>query len=155
VTAVRRRAWWILAVFAVTLVLFGATDLASGVTADPAIAQALAGRTPAQVQAEDPIGYRLYDFASRSGGQLLIVLGIVLAAIIAIPYRGGQRWAWRLLWILPIWAATVPLLYLAFGTAPNQPPAPPMISGPIIAALAAAALLVDRERFRFGAPGAS
>jgi hypothetical protein len=155
VTAVRERAWWILAFFAVTLAVFGATDLASGVTADPAITQVLAGRTPAEVQAEDPTGYRLYDFVSRSGGQLLIVMGTVLAAIIVVPYRGGQRWAWRLLWILPIWAATVPLLYLAFGTAPNQPPAPPMISGPIIAVLAAATLLVDRGRFRVGSPGAS
>ena len=154
-TAVRARAWWVLVFFAVTLALFGAMDLASGVTADPAIPQALVGRTPAEVQAEDPTGYRLYDFVARSGGQLLIVVGTLLAAIIVIPYRGGQRWAWRLLWVLPIWAASVPLLYLAFGTAPNQPPAPPMISGPIFAVIAGAVLLVDRERFNAPQPSAS
>ena len=102
VTAIRTRGWWVLVFFAVTLALFGAMDLTSGVTADPAIPQALVGRTPAEVQAEDPTGYRLYDFVgARHGGQLLIVMGTLLVAIIVIPYRAGQRWAWRLLGSCP------------------------------------------------------
>jgi hypothetical protein len=52
VTALRARAWWVLAFFSVTLILFGATDLAAGVNADPAIALALVGRTPAEVLAD-------------------------------------------------------------------------------------------------------
>lgn len=146
-TALRARAWWVLAFFAVTLVLFGATDLAAGVSADPAITVAIAGRTPAEVEADDPTGYRLYDFAARNLGLGLVVMGTLLTAIVLIPYRAGQRWAWRLVWVLPAWAAVVPLQYLAFGLAPDQPPAPPMISGPIIAAVASVALLIDRRRF--------
>lgn len=146
-TAVRSRAWWILGFFALTLVLFGATDLAGGVTSDPGITEAIAGRTPAEVLAAEPTGYRLYDFATRSLGLGLLVLGSVLVAIVLVPYRAGERWAWAVLWILPAWSLAVPLLYVAFGTAPNSPPAPPMVSGPIIALLAAAALVVDRRRF--------
>ena len=115
--------------------------------ADPAITVAIAGRTPAEVLAEDPTGYRLADFSARSLGLGLVMIGALMAAVVLIPYRSGQRWAWNLMWILPAWAAAVPLLYLAYGTAPNQPPAPPMISGPLIAVLAAAALLADRRRF--------
>ena len=37
----------------------------------------------------------------------------------------------------------------------NQPPAPPMISGPIFAVIAGAVLLVDRERFNAPQPSAS
>ena len=51
------------------------------------------------------------------------------------------------MWILPAWAAFVPVQYLIFGTAAGQPPAPPMVSGPIVAVIAAGALLVERQRF--------
>jgi hypothetical protein len=43
--------------------------------------------------------------------------------------------------------ALVPIQFLVFGTAAGQPPAPPMVSGPIVALLAAGILLVDRQRF--------
>jgi hypothetical protein len=69
-------------------------------------------------------------------------------AVIAVPYRAGQPWAWRVLWLLPAWAILVPFQYLAFGTAAEHPPAPPTISGPFVAVVAAAALLADRGRFR-------
>ncbi|HEX4817631.1 MAG TPA: hypothetical protein VFV66_33230, partial [Nonomuraea sp.] len=77
----------------------------------------------------------------------LVLIGILLAVIVAIPYRGGQRWAWWAMWILPVWAALVPIQYLIIGTAAGQPPAPPMMSGPIVAAIAAGVLLIDQQRF--------
>jgi hypothetical protein len=39
-----------------------------------------------------------------------------------------------------------PTLNLAFGLAPDAPLAPPMISGPIVAAVATVVLLLDRRR---------
>ena len=143
----RGRAWWVLAFFAAMIVVFGVGDALVGVAADPAITVTLSGLPPGEVQAEDPIGYRLFDFAARSGGVNLALLGMLLGVLVAVPYRAGQRWAWRTLWVLPIWAALVPVAYVVFGTAPGQPPAPPMISGPIVAVVAAAALIVDRHRF--------
>jgi hypothetical protein len=118
-----------------------------GALADPAITRTLSGRTPAEIQAAEPTAYRLYDFVSRSGGANLVLIGILLAAIVAIPYRGGQRWAWWSMWILPVWAALVPVHFIVFGIAAGQPPAPPMVSGPIVAAIAAGVLLADRQRF--------
>jgi hypothetical protein len=38
-------------------------------------------------------------------------------------------------------------MYLAFGLAPDVPPAPGMISGVILALLATVVLVVDRRRF--------
>jgi hypothetical protein len=147
VSGVRRRGWWVLAFFAATLVVFGVGDVLGGVLADPAITLTLSGLSPAEVQATDPTAYRLYDFVSRSGGANLVLIGILLTVVVAIPYRGGQRWAWWAMWILPAWAALVPVQFLAFGLAPGQPPAPPMVSGPIFAVIAAGVLLVDRQRF--------
>jgi hypothetical protein len=151
VNGVRRRGWWVLAIFAVTLVVFGVGDVLGGVLADPAITQTLAGRTAAEISAAEPTAYRLYDFVTRSGGANLVLIGILLSMIVAIPYRGGQRWAWWAMWILPAWAALVPVQFLLFGTAAGQPPAPPMVSGPLVAVIAAGVLLIDRRRFT-GAP---
>jgi hypothetical protein len=147
VSGIRRRGWWVLALFAVTLVVFGVGDVLGGVLADPAITQTLSGRTATDIQAAEPVAYRLYDFVTRSGGANLVLIGILLAVIVAIPYRGGQRWAWWAMWILPAWALLVPVQFLIFGTAAGQPPAPPMVSGPIVAVIAAGVLLVDRQRF--------
>ena len=146
-SGIRRRGWWVLAFFAGMLVVFGVGDVLGGVLADPAITVTLSGRSPAEIQAAEPTAYRLYDFVARSGGVNLALIGILLTVIVAIPYRGGQRWAWWAMWILPAWAALVPVQFLVFGTAPGQPPAPPMVSGPIVALIAAGVLLVDRERF--------
>ena len=143
----RPRLWWVLAFFTLVLIVFGATDIVNGVQADPGITLALSGMTPDEVRAEDPVGYRLYDFATRSNGVLLALLGVVLTTIIAIPYRSGQRWAWAVTWVFPVWAAVVPILYLSFGIAPGQPPAPPMVSGPIIAVITALVLIADARRF--------
>ena len=145
---VRRRAWWFLIFVAVVLVIFGIVDMASGAQADPGISLAIAGASPDDVRSVDPLGYRLFDFATRALGLALVVFGLLLGVVLLGPYRRGRPWAWAAAWLLPAWAIAVPLLYLAFGTMPGQPPAPPMVSGPIIAVVAAVVLLLDRGRFR-------
>jgi hypothetical protein len=129
------------------LVLFGIGDIQAGPTADPAITAAISGKSAAQVAAADPAGFRLYDFAIRMGGLNLVVIGLLLASILACPYRAGSRWAWRTMWLLPAWAVAVPGLIVAVGTVPGAGLPPPAISGPIVAAVAAGALLADRKRF--------
>lgn len=145
---VRRRAWWFLVFVAVVLIVFGIVDMVSGAQADPGISQAIAGASPDDVRSVDPLGYRLFDFATRALGLALVVLGLLFCVILLGPYARGRPWAWAAAWLLPAWAIAVPLLYLTFGTMPGQPPAPPMISGPVIAIVAAAVLLLDRGRFR-------
>lgn len=152
VTAVQQRAWWAIAGIAIILVVFGATDVATGAKADPGISLAIVGMDPAALEAAQPDAYRMFDFVTRSAGIVLGMLGLLMLAVVAVPYRSGQPWAWRVLWLLPAWAILVPFVYLAVGTAADQPPAPPMISGPIVAVVAAAVLLVDRGRFRVSRP---
>ena len=146
--AVQQRAWWALAVIAVMLVVFGTSDVVMGAEADPGISLAVSGMSPATLATEQPDAYRMFDFVTRSQGILLTVFGLLLLIVIAIPYRAARPWAWRALWLLPAWAITVPCLFAAFGTVPAQPPAPPMISGPIVAVVSAATLIFDRGRIR-------
>ena len=137
----------ILIVIAAILVIFGIGDILAGPAADPAITVAVSGMRPADVAAAEPIGFRLYDFASRMGGLNLILIGLLLTSILAVPYRLGQRWAWTTMWLLPAWSLAVPVALLVFGRAPGTPLPPPAISGPIVAAIACTVLIVDRGRF--------
>ena len=50
------------------------------------------------------------------------------------------------------WSASVFAFYLVAGTHADQPPPPPMISGPILAAITAGIQLVSAPRFFRGAP---
>lgn len=51
------------------------------------------------------------------------------------------------MWALPVWAASALALILVIGVAPGQAPPTPMISGPIVAVLSSALLLVSAPRF--------
>lgn len=144
----RHRVWLLLPILAVLVAVFGVSDVLIGVTGDPGITVAITGRTPDELRAVSPEGYRLADFLVRMQGVTLMAFGLLLTTVLWWPYRGGQRWAWRAAFILPIWSVSVPVMYLTFGLAPGVPPAPPMVSGPIIAALSAATLVADRRRFR-------
>jgi hypothetical protein len=143
----QRHGWWALLAIAVLIALFGLGDLIVGFEWDPGIPLGLIGMTPPQVQAESPDAYRLIDFGVRSGGVNLIVIGVLLTAIVVFAYRQGRPWAWWTMWALPVWAGSAFFLNLAFGVAPGQSPPPPMVSGPILATLAAAILLVSAPRF--------
>jgi hypothetical protein len=143
----RDRAWWLLVAVVAMLVLFGVSDALIGATSDPGIALAIAGIGPEALRTASPEGFRLYDFATRGLGLALLVIGLLLLTILVIPYRRGHPWAWGVMWLLPAWSIAVPILYIAYGVQGGQPLAPPMVSGPIIAILSVAVLLVDRRRF--------
>jgi hypothetical protein len=143
----RERAWWLLVVLVAMLALFGVSDVLIGATADPGIALAIAGIGPEELRSATAEGFRLYDFTTRGLGLALLVIGLLLLTILVIPYRGGQQWASRVMWLLPAWSIAVPILYVAYGVQSGQPLAPPMVSGPILAILSVAVLLLDRRRF--------
>lgn len=143
----RRRAWWYLVAVSVLIGLFGVGDVIGGISVDPGITTGLSGLTLAELQAESAAGYRLYDFALRAQGLVLVIVGVLMTAILVIPYRAGLRWAWYAMWTMPVWAFGVLGLYLAFGVDPRQPPPPPMVSGPVLGGLAVAVLLLDGRRF--------
>ena len=136
----QRRAWWGLLVMALVVALFG-------ITADPGIPLGLTGLTLADLEAESAQAYRLVDFGVRTGGTLLVVIGVLQTAILVFAFRRDQPWAWWVMWTLPLWAVAVFLSYLIAGVAPGQAPPPPMISGPIVGVLSAAILLVSAPRF--------
>lgn len=150
-TWLERHAWWGLLAVAAMLAVFGITDMAAGATADVLIPVSLTGLTPAELEAESAAAYRMFDFLSRVNGFSLVLIGLLAAAVLVFAFRRRRRWAWWTMWLLPAWAAGVPVFYLVAGLAPGQGPPPPMISGPIVAVITAAILVVSARPF-FGRP---
>jgi hypothetical protein len=147
VAYLQRNAWWGLVAVAVIVILFGVGDIVGGAAADPGIPLGVVGMTPAQLQAESAVVYRMFDFSMRSGGTTLVVLGILMTAILLFAFRSGQRWAWWTMWALPAWAFSAPVHFLSAGVQPGQAPPPPLVSGVIVGVLAVAILLVSVPRF--------
>jgi len=145
--ALRRRSWWVLVLFAAGIVVFGAQDVVMGPSGDPAIAAGLKGRTHEELAAESDAAYRMYDHTARTQGLSLIVAGTLLLAVLLVPYRRGELWAWRSMWLMPAWSFSIAATYPAFGLVRGAAPPPPLVSGSIIGVLSALALLVDRARF--------
>ncbi|MBM7789309.1 hypothetical protein [Tenggerimyces flavus] len=142
-----RRGWIVLAVLAGVLVMFGAWDVPRGLEADPAISYGLTGKTLVQLRAESADAYEVADVTVRWGGISILTLALLLLAIIVTAYRDGQRWAWWTLWLLPLWSASVAAMGFVVDLAPGTAPPPPMVSGPIFFAIAAAILLGSARRF--------
>jgi hypothetical protein len=147
VTRLQRHGWWVLVLFAVAIVVFGAMDVVMGAAGDRVIALGLTGRTHAELIAESPDGFRLYDFTRRTQAWAVVTLGLLLLGILFGAYRNGQRWAWWVMWLMPVWSLTVPAMYLVFGLVPGAPPPPPLISGSIVGVISILVLLLDRGRF--------
>jgi hypothetical protein len=142
-----RHAWWGLLAVTATLAIFGITDVLVGPAADRGIPLALTGMTLDELEADGAASYRLFDFFTRTNGFSLLIAGLLGSAILMFAFRRDQRWAWWTMWLLPAWALGVVVFYLVAGVQPDQPPAPPMVSGPIVAILSAAILLVTAPRF--------
>ena len=140
-------AWWGLFATAIIIVLFGITDVVSGAAADPAIPLGLTGMTLDELEAESPTVFMLYDTYTRVNGVGGVLIGLLFSSVLWFGFRGNQRWAWWTMWLLPIWALCILVFYLVIGVQPDQPLPPPMISGPILAVLCVAILLVSAPRF--------
>jgi len=142
-----RHSWWGLLAIALLYIVFGVTDLIIGPEADVGIPLGLTGMTPAELEADGPAGYRLFDFFTRVNGWSLVMIGWLTAAVLWFGFRRNERWAWWTLWFIPVWTAGIGVFYLVAGVDPAQPPPPPMISAPILSAFAAVILLVSAPRF--------
>lgn len=142
-----RHSWWGLLFFSLVLVLFGVGDIIQGVGADRLIPLGLTGRTPDELAAESPDAFALYDFSTRSNGLTLMAMGVLLALTVLIPFRQNQTWAWWAMWVLPVWSFAVMTQFLIQGVQPDQPPPPPMVSGPVVGTLSILILLLSAPRF--------
>jgi hypothetical protein len=146
----RRNAWLGLLAMSLLIGLAGLWALLVGINEDQSVPIGLTGLTVSQLQAQSPEGYRFSDFGVRAGGMGLVVVAALLASIVVFAFRQQQRWAWWALWALPVWGISTVVLILVIGVVPGQAPPWPLISGTIVAVVAALLLVVSARQFQGG-----
>ncbi len=100
-----RRAWLIFFVLGVLTVL--ATPIQfSGRPPDPPSPEAMTGMTLAEFDQRVPGMSGYISSISRQLGNFMLVSGLLMAAVAAVPFRRGERWAWYSLWTAPLLALT-------------------------------------------------
>jgi hypothetical protein len=143
----RRHAWQLLLVMTALISVIGLNPVWQGIHEDSSVPLAFTGMTADQLQSDNPQSFRLIDVQARFGGLDLIVIGILLSAILVTPFRRNERWAWWAMWLLPLWGAAVSATILRTGLVDGQAPPSPLFTGPTIAALSSALLLIAAPRF--------
>jgi hypothetical protein len=143
-----RHAWKFLLSLVAVIGLFGIGDVILGLDADPAIPLAVTGLTIDEIRASGGTLADLIDLQVRAGGVHLIVMSAVWAALVLIPYRRAEKWAWYAMWTFPLWAASVAVAFLFVELQPDTPPPPPAISGWIFLAATAGLLWSSAGSFR-------
>ena len=134
----QRHSWWGLLAMAAASTVVGLIALAGGITYQ---AVDVTGQGIDQIAAESSAGYELSEFAIRTDGLHLTVMGVALGAVLVLAFRRDQRWAWWTMWLLPLTVLAGSMLMFAYGAAG------PATSGTIVGIIAAAILLVTAPRF--------
>ena len=143
----RRHAWKLLLGMTASIAVIGIQPIRVGIEEDPSVPLGFAGMTADQLKADNAQSYRLIDVQARFAGIDLVVIGTLLSAVLVGAFRHNQRWSWWAMWLLPLWGASVFIAILRSGVAANQKPPSPFFTGPIIAALSSALLVVSAPRF--------
>jgi len=143
----RRHAWQLLLGMTALISIVGLNPVKEGIHEDPSVPLAFTGMTADQLRSDNANSFRLIDVQARFGGLDLIVIGLLLSAILVTAFRRNERWAWWAMWLLPLWGAAVSATIVRTGLVDGQQPPSPLFTGPTIALLSSALLLIAAPRF--------
>jgi hypothetical protein len=149
-----RHSWKFLLFLTVLVGLLGARDLIFGIDAVQAYLLAVTGLTAEEIRATSEPLATLIDVITRLFGLQEILLSLLGAAILLIPFRRGARWAWYAMWTFPLLGAALALTWLMIERQPNAPLPPPAWSGWVFFGLFAALLWASGGAFRSSQDGA-
>ena len=95
-----KRAWLIFFALGIGSILAAPIGLL-GRPPDPPSAEGMTGLTLDDLNTRVPGLSSYVSSIARQLGNFMLAMGIFLAAIAAGPFRRGERWAWRVMWIVP------------------------------------------------------
>jgi hypothetical protein len=146
-----QNAWKIFAALSVILIVFGVGDIAAGgesyAAGETVLFNSLTGTTWDELRVADPGAARLIDYQVRGGGALLLVVGALSLAVCVTALRRGAPWAWRTMWIWPVWFVLFYLIIWMAQPDPQSGTPVPVISGAIFLAISVVTLVLSYRRY--------
>ena len=90
-------------VFGTGALLFGLSlsDSPVGLPGGPDAVGSTTGFAWVEIVAEQATAMTLLRGVSRVAGLAFLGFGLLVTAMVAVPYRRGERWAWCVLWAVP------------------------------------------------------
>lgn len=91
-------------IFGISAMLFGVSlsDFPVGLPGGPEAVSSTTGVTWDEVVSEQPTTMTLLRGVSRVAGLAFLGFGLLVVAVASVPFRRGERWAWFVLWIVPV-----------------------------------------------------
>lgn len=148
---IERHDWKVWAGISLIIILFGVGDMQIG-GATYGVGEAvqfagITGTTWDELKAADPAAARFIDSQVRSGGAQLLLIGLLSFAITLFGLRRGQRWAWRTMWLWPLWLVLVLIVMLLTERVPGAGIPVPMISGTIFLFITVGTLVLSYRKY--------
>ena len=143
----QKYAWVVLLAVSTLSLLIGLGDFILAGDGDPALVETMTGTSWTETEVSSPRVANLVNLLSRILGAWLIGFSILGIGISAMAYRKGEKWAWYILWALPL---TYALIFTAFFIAdrvPGSPTPPALFSAPGLFVLSTLALLLPIQKF--------
>jgi hypothetical protein len=140
-------AWIALLAVSVLSLTIGVGDYFLAGDGDPALAETMTGTPWDEMKKATPRIVNLTNLLSRILGAWLIGFSILGIGVSLIPYRRGERWAWYVLWSMPLAFLLVFVAFLTIERVPNSPTPPALLSAPGLLAISTLALLLPVRTF--------
>ena len=99
--AYEKYAWIIIFIFGLLWLIAAPINLL-GTPPNPPSPEGTTGLTLDQMEARIPGIHGYISSISRQLGNFMLGLGVLIMGIAAVPYRKGEKWAWYVVWILPV-----------------------------------------------------
>src|SRR5512138_1196125 len=151
-----RHAWKILPVVMGIIGLFGIGDLFNGAadlqSGEAVYMHSITGTSWNELQASSPLVARMIDTIFRTNGVTLLTVSLLGLSICLTAFRRGERWAWFALWAFPLWMGLTAITIASVEKLPGSGTPVPVISGTILGAISALALLLSIPRFFSASP---
>jgi hypothetical protein len=113
--AYEKYAWVILAVIG-TLIMVGGIPHTLGVNSDPTTPESIIGIGLSEFEASNPMFFNLYEFYFRAGGWSDMGFAFYVIVISVTAFRKGEKWAWYLLWSVPVFFLGHAAITMSFGS---------------------------------------
>lgn len=148
---VERYDWVVWVLLGLLLVMFGVSDMLTGgptfASGEAVLFEGITGMTWDELQEAEPGAARFIDFQVRSAGGSILFGGLLIIAITVLGLRRGQRWAWLMLWLVPLSLVLSLIVLLSTEKVPGAGVSVPLIGQPILLTIAVGLLLLTYRKY--------
>ena len=106
---------WVIFTAIGLLIFVGGVPHTLGNNSSPDIVESFVGMTMSEFKESNQNFYGVYDYYFRGGGWSDMGFGFFVIVISATLYRKGDRWAWYILWSVPVFFLGHVAIALNFG----------------------------------------